>query len=160
MQKALIFINKVKEHNLIRDYAIGGAMGAMYYTEPFLTYDLDIFVVLSMPLEQLISLTPIYDMAKQEGYSFKEEHIIIDNLPLQILVAEGLEEEAVLNAKNITYEGVESKVISPEHLIAIFLKAGRKKDLEKTEKLLEQAQINKNSLDDILKRYGLSEKLK
>lgn len=108
----------------------------------------------------MISLTPIYEIAREEGYGLKGEHIIIDNFPLQILVAEDLEEEAVLNAINISYKGVESKVIPPEYLIAIFLKVGRRKDFEKIEKLLDQAEINKNKLDDILKKYDLTEKLK
>lgn len=35
--------------NYIKDYAIGGGIAAIYYIEPILTYDLDIFIILPQP---------------------------------------------------------------------------------------------------------------
>ena len=45
MKKAIEVINALRESGLIRDYAIGGAIGALRWVEPFFTRDLDIFVI-------------------------------------------------------------------------------------------------------------------
>ncbi|MBT9175421.1 MAG: hypothetical protein DDT22_01097 [candidate division WS2 bacterium] len=108
--------------------------------------------------ENLILLTPIYDYLKKNGYSWKEGHIIIEGIPVQFIPADELEEEAVRNAREVEYEGVITKIISPEYLIPILLRVGRKKDTEKIERLLSQTEIDKKKLEDILYRYGLQDK--
>jgi hypothetical protein len=50
--------------------------------------------------------------------------------------------------------------MTPEYLTSILLRAGRKKDMEKIEKLLQGAKIDMKKLKDILHRHGLSEKIK
>jgi hypothetical protein len=39
--------NELVSAGLIKDYALGGALAAIYYTEPFTTYDADIIFVAS-----------------------------------------------------------------------------------------------------------------
>jgi hypothetical protein len=39
--------NELVSVGLIKDYALGGALAAIYYTEPFTTYDADIIFVAS-----------------------------------------------------------------------------------------------------------------
>jgi len=162
MKKTLKIINELKNKNLIDDYAIGGGIAALFYIEPFLTYDLDIFITLPSKEKEkkLIVLSPIFDYLKKKGYSWKEEHIIVEGIPVQFIPADELEEEAMNNAKTIEYEGIETKVVNPEYLIAILIRAGRKKDLEKVEKLLVQTEIDKKKLNDILHCYGLKKKFK
>ena len=46
MKKALEVLNDLERDGVIGRYAIGGAMGATFYVEPFTTFDLDVFVVL------------------------------------------------------------------------------------------------------------------
>ncbi|MDI6738957.1 MAG: hypothetical protein QME74_01160 [Candidatus Edwardsbacteria bacterium] len=46
MQEAIRVINQLKADDIIKDYAIGGGMAAIYYAETRLTYDLDVFVLL------------------------------------------------------------------------------------------------------------------
>ena len=41
---ALRALNDLKASGVVRDYAIGGAMGVVFWTEPMVTYDLDVFV--------------------------------------------------------------------------------------------------------------------
>jgi len=60
----------------------------------------------------------------------------------------------------VEYEGVKTKVIVPEYLIALFLRAGRGKDLRKVEMLLERCEIDKERLQKILHQYGLYDKFK
>lgn len=162
MRETLNVINELKQKNYMADYAIGGGIAALFYTEPFLTYDLDVFIVLSKKRnkEDLILLTPIFDHLEKRGYSWRGEHIVIEGIPVKFIPADELEQEAVNNSKEIDYEGIKTKVVRAEYLIAIFLRAGRRKDMEKIEKLLEQTEIDKEKLSDILKRYHLSEKLK
>lgn len=42
MEATLRVLNELERNGVISRYAIGGAVGAIFYMEPFLTYDLDI----------------------------------------------------------------------------------------------------------------------
>jgi len=162
MKKTLKIINELKKKGLIEDYAIGGGIATIFYVEPFLTYDLDVFVILSEKEKKgnLILLSPIFNYLEDKGYSWKGEHIIIEGVPVQFIPADKLEKEAVRKAKQTKYERVNTKVMTPEYLTSILLRAGRKKDMEKVEKLLEQAKVDIKKLKDILHRHGLSEKIR
>src|SRR5262249_34709933 len=46
---------------VIREYAVGGAMAMLFWTEPTLTFDLDVFVLLPAPEGPIVSLSPLYD---------------------------------------------------------------------------------------------------
>jgi len=159
MREAIQVINELKEKGLIKDYAIGGGIATLFYTEPFLTYDLDIFILTETTSTQtIIDLSPIFEYLKQKGYTWKGEHILIEGVPVQFIYADELEKEAVEKARIVEYEGVKTKVIAPEYLIAILLRAGRKKDREKVEKLLQEAEIDMKELQDILDKFGLRER--
>jgi len=162
LETALKIINELKEENYIDDYAIGGGIAALFYIEPFLTYDLDVFIIMPQKMEQedLILLSPIYEQLERKGFSFKGEHIIIGGLPVQFIPADELEEEAVRNATSIEYRGIKTKVLTPEYLIAILLRAGRRKDRDKVGKIIEQMKIKKRELNAILIRYSLVAKFK
>lgn len=160
MRQTLKVINELKNKGLINDYAIGGGIAALFYIEPFLTYDLDVFII---PIERadennLIVLSPIFDYLKSKGYSWKGEHIIIEGVPVQFIPVDKLEKEAVENAKMIEYEGVKAKVITPEYLIVILSRAGREKDIEKVKRLLKQTDIDRTTLEEISNKFGLKER--
>ncbi|GFP23502.1 hypothetical protein HKBW3S09_00969 [Candidatus Hakubella thermalkaliphila] len=162
MRETLKVINELKDKGLIIDYAIGGGIAALFYIEPFLTYDLDVFIISVERADEknLILLSPMFNHLKSKGYSRKGEHIVIGGVPVQFIPADELEKEAVGNAKVIEYEGIKAKVNTPEYLIAILLRAGRKKDIEKIEKLLEQTDVDRKKLEEILNKFGLKEKFK
>lgn len=105
-------------------------------------------------------LSSIFDYLKSKGYPWKGEHIIIEGVQVQFIPADELEEEAVRNAKLIEYEGIDTKVITPKYLIAILLRAGRRKDIEKIERLLELIYIDREKLEEILNKFGLKKKFK
>jgi len=161
MKKTIQVLNQLQKKGLIKDYAIGGGIATIFYVEPFFTYDLDVFIIPSgMAKEQnLILLSPVYNYLETKGYKWKGEHIIIEGIPVQFIPANELEEEAITNARKIGYEGVKTRVMTPEYLIALLLRAGRKKDLGKIEKLLEQTRIDRRKLGAILRKYGLNKKL-
>lgn len=162
MKEALEVLNSLKDKALIDDYAVGGGIATIFYTEPVFTYDLDVFVIVkSEAAGKIISLSSVYDYLTNKGYSWKGEHIIIGGLPVQFIPVEsGIEREAIDNSKDVTYSGVKTKILSAEYLIAIALKAGRRKDFDKIGRLVEQTKIDKKTLEAILKKYHLLDKFK
>jgi predicted nucleotidyltransferase len=162
VKKTLSVLNELKEKGLIKDYAIGGAIAALRWTEPFFTEDLDIFIVPEKEPDEkgLIVLSPIYEYLGSRGYGWKGHWVIIEGVPVDIFPADPLEKEAIEEAEEVEYEGVKTKVIVPEYLIALFLRAGRGKDLRKVEMLLEQCEIDRERLQKILHQYGLYDKFK
>ncbi len=156
-------MNELKREGLIKDYAIGGAIGALKWVEPFFTRDLDIFIILIKEPEkgEVMMLSPLYEYLKKRGYNkWVEQWIIIDDVPVEFIPAEGVSKESVENALEVEFEGIRTKVMRPEYLIALFLKAGRDKDIRKIEMLLRQTKIDMEKLKDILRRYDLLKKFK
>jgi hypothetical protein len=147
--------NELVSAGLIKDYALGGALAAIYYTEPFTTYHADIIFVAS-DKRQSSGIPAIYSHLKSKGWRVEREHLVVKDFPVQFLVASGLTEEAVRKAKPIEYEGVSAKVFQPEYIIAIAASVGRHKDFARIEQLMTQAKIDKALLDDILRRYNLT----
>lgn len=162
MKETLEVLNSLKDKGLIDNYAIGGGIATIFYTEPVFTYDLDVFIIVKHEsASKIISLTPIYDYLKSKGCSWKGEHIVINELPVQFIpVNSNLEKESIENAKDVVYSEIKTKVLSAEYLIAIALKIGRRKDFEKVTRLIEQAKIDKKALELILKEHGLLNKFK
>lgn len=146
--------NELVAAGLIEDYALGGALAAIYYVEPFTTYDADIiFVAAEKGLTG--GIPAIYSHLQERGWRVEREHLLVHGFPVQFLAAAGLTEEAVREARTIEFEGVPAKVFRPEHIIAIAASVGRHKDLARIEQLLEQAKIDRTLLDEILRRYNL-----
>jgi len=146
--------NELVSAGLIKDYALGGALAAIYYTEPITTYDADIIFVAS---DKTLSaeIPAIYSHLQSKGWRVEREHLLIGNFPVQFLAASGLTEEAVREARPVQYEGVPAKVFRPEYIIAIAASVGRHKDFARIEQMLDQVKIDKALLDDILRRYSL-----
>jgi hypothetical protein len=147
--------NELVSAGLIEDYALGGALAAIYYVEPFTTYDADIFF-LAKDKTLSAGIPAIYAHLQSKGWRVEREHLLVNDFPVQFLAASGLTEEAVRNANRIEYEGVPAKVFRPEYIIAIAASVGRNKDLARIDQMLEQAEIDRTLLDDILARYNLS----
>lgn len=58
-------------------------------------------------------------------------------------------------AERIEYEGVLAKVFGAEHIVAIAASAGRAKDKARMEQLLQQTDLDKTKLENILHRHKL-----
>jgi hypothetical protein len=139
---------------LIEDWALGGALAAIYYVEPFATYDADIFFI---PKSKGLTagIPAIYAHLQSQGWQVEREHLLIRGFPVQFLAASGLTEEAVREAERIEFEGVPAKVFRAEHIIAIAASVGRAKDKARIESLLQQADFDKTYLENLLKRHKL-----
>jgi predicted nucleotidyltransferase len=157
MEKTLKVIRELKKNGAIKDYAIGGAIAALYYVEPLLTYDLDIFFI---PVEESLDvLSPIYNHLKKIGYKTHKEHMIIEGVPVQFIpVYNELIKEAVENSVETKYGRIKTKVIGVEYLIAIMIQTFRPKDRERIVKIVEETEIDLKVLEKILKKYSLDEK--
>ncbi len=78
--------NELVSVGLIKDYALGGALAAIYYTEPVTAYDADIiFVASDKTLSAGISAIHSYLQAK--GWRVEREHLLIKGFPVQFLAA-------------------------------------------------------------------------
>jgi hypothetical protein len=96
VKRTLEVLNELENQSVFSSYAIGGAMAATFYTEPVLTFDLDVFVVLSPGTGQLISLAPVYEALRARGYGEEKETVVIEGVPVQFLPAyNALVEEAL-----------------------------------------------------------------
>jgi hypothetical protein len=154
-------LNELEKEGVFLRYAIGGAMAATFYAEPFLTFDLDVFVVLPRTSGGLLTLTPIYEALRARGYREEDECVLIEGVPVQFLPAyNALVEEALNEAQEIMYEDVPARVLRSEHLVAICLQTGRSKDRERVRILREQAKLDQNFLAEVLRRHQLEEKWK
>jgi hypothetical protein len=159
VKRTIEVLNELEKESFFSRYAIGGAMAATFYTEPFLTFDLGVFVFLPPTPGGLLTLGPLYEALRARGYTEEDETILIEGVPVQFLPAyNSLIEEALNQAQEIMFENVPTRVLRSEHLIAISLQTGRNKDRERLRILREQAQVDLHFLADVLKRHQLNEK--
>jgi hypothetical protein len=158
VEKTLEIINRMEAEGRIGRYAIGGAMAAIFYVEPFTTYDLDIFFATSMS-GGLVTLTPVYEYLSGAGYEAEGEAVNIEGWPVQFLPTYNpLVAEAVEQAVEIKFKSTPTRVLSAEHLVAIMLQTGREKDYARAAKFLEEGVVNAARLTDIVSRHGLTDR--
>jgi hypothetical protein len=162
MKETLQMINKMQADGVIGKYAIGGAIGASFYLEPTSSFDIYIFISLKgMGGHPLAPLQPIYDYLRPLGGEAKGEHVMLQGWPVQFVPAEdALNEEALASAVETDVRGIKTWVMRAEHLMAIALKLGRKKDEARVERFIEIGKYDQNALDDILRRHNLVAKWK
>uniref|UniRef100_A0A7C4TBS4 Nucleotidyltransferase family protein n=1 Tax=candidate division WOR-3 bacterium TaxID=2052148 RepID=A0A7C4TBS4_UNCW3 len=160
MKRALEVLNELKQKQIIKDYAIGGAIAALKWVEPFFTQDLDVFVILeeNTSIKGIIDLSPIYEYLKKKGYIWEKHWVVIEGVPVDIFPADEFEKKAIEEALEAEYDGVKTKIITPEYLIALFLRTNRDKDIRKMQMLLEQTEVNMKKLRKILVQFGLDSK--
>ena len=147
----------MKTEGVVTEYAIGGAMAVVFWAEPIPTFDLDVFVLLPTS-SLLVSMAPIYEWARRNGFQEEAEHILIAGVPVQVIPAHSaLAEEAVRTAADLDYEGVVVRVIRPEYLIALYLEpsARSQKRLQRVAALMEEPVVDRDLLDEVVARYKL-----
>ncbi len=156
MERTLQVLNDLERDGLLARYAIGGGVGAIFYMEPFLTYDLDVFVVLPAGGSGILTLGPLYAFLRQRGYREEAECVNIEGVPVQFLPAyNALVEEALAHAREVLYEGTPTRVLGAEHLVAIMLQTGRAKDRQRFSSFLREADLDRDRLEEILRRHQL-----
>jgi hypothetical protein len=155
--EAIAALNSLKNDGIVSDYALGGAMALIFWSEPTATFDLDVFVLLKQT-GLLGSLDPIYAWARARGYPEEAEHILISGMPVQLIPAHNaLTIDAIAAAAELEYDGQPVRVIRPEYLIAMYLEesARTRKRLERVAALLDEGNLDRALLKEIVERYKL-----
>src|SRR5258708_6621097 len=121
MKKTLAILEQLYATGVIGAYAIGEAVGAAFYLEPVATLDIDVFVLFE-PAPLILTLTPIYEACAKLGYSAEGDAIQIEGWPVQFLPAsQPLVAEAVREAVTREADGLTTRVMAAQHLMAIAL---------------------------------------
>jgi predicted nucleotidyltransferase len=159
MERTIEVLNQLEREGVFRRYAIGGAVAVLFYAEPILTYDLDVFVLLaSEGSSGLVDLSPIYQRLAELGHHPDREAVIVVGVPVQVIPAYNpLVEDAVALAEEVRFGGATARVVGYEHLLAIMAQTGRPKDRERLASLLDQRPPDTARLDAILRRHALVE---
>jgi hypothetical protein len=169
MKQTLDVVNAMEADGVIGRYAIAGAVAAYNYIEPTVTEDIDILISLdissSASRSGLVTLGPILAYLKSRGYDqYRKEGLVIEGWPVQFLpIADDLDAEALAQAQdleiviNAEAGAVKTRVLRPEHLIAISLRVGRPKDAIRIIQFLDAGAVNLERLCDVLARHKLTD---
>lgn len=161
MQAVCDILEQLLQEGVLKQYAIGGATAAGFHGEPLATRDIDVFVFIDPPPDQMqVTLSPVFSRLKELGFDeFEEEGILIHGFPIQFLSASpGLESEAIESASVVEWDNHRMRVMNPEHLAALALTVGRPKDRARLVYLAELPNFDHSSFLEILKRYGLTQR--
>lgn len=148
----------MRKKGVIGKFAVGGASAVAFYTEPIATNDLDIFFIFEPPQNNLIlSLEPIYNYCRENGYTYDHEFILIGGWPVQFVEAgnEPLWEDALANSVTFLFDGGSIDVLPPEHLAAMWASVARPKDVLKIQHFAESEVLDAVKLKNVLSRFDL-----
>lgn len=153
-------LSDMVDEGVISNYAVGGAVAAIFYIEPRETFDLDIFFVLGKePSSPLMPLEAIYDYAREKRFETAAEFIKIHGWAVQFLESSTpLWQDAVAEAKNVEFEGLYVRVISPEYLAAMMVETGRSKDWIRLADFFESNAIDLKIFESLIQTHGLAAK--
>lgn len=145
---------------VIGRYAIGGAVGSIFWLEPITTKDVDVFVSLpTSPGGSLLTLGPIYEYLLARGHKPEGQFIIIEGWAVEFVPpGTPLVEEALAQAVERDVNGVTTRVFTAEHLAAICLQVGRPKDHDRVIRFVEAGVLDAVIFEAILQRHALMEK--
>ncbi|MDX2226130.1 MAG: hypothetical protein SFY92_03385 [Verrucomicrobiae bacterium] len=158
MKEALQIFNEMKESGIIKDYAIGGAIAAARYIEAVTTEDLDIWIL--MESDSLIAdLNPLYSFLRSKGYhQFQGEGVMIGPWPVQFLLPPSpLVAESIVQAEDTEFEGVKTRVLKAEYVVAISLETGRHKDFIRINGFLDEKAVDPQSLQLLIGQHNLTQ---
>ncbi len=160
MEKIFAVINQMEADGVIGRYAIGGAVGSIFWLEPITTKDVDVFVMLpSSAGGSLLTLGPIYEYLLARGYVPDGQFITIEGWAVEfVLPGTPLVEEALAQAVERDVNGVATRAFTAEHLAAICLQVGRLKDHDRVMRFIEASVLDVEAFETILQRHDLMKK--
>ena len=150
-------LNEMRSAGVIRNYALFGATAQMRYTEPVVTLDVDVLADVPSP-GRLDPLGGIYAFCAAKGYRPEGEAIQVGAWPVQFVpVFNSLTREAMEQAETADFEGVPLRVVRADYLAIIAMSTGRAKDYERILALLESGATNRQEIETLSGRHGLTE---
>lgn len=164
MEKVIEVLNRMQADGVIEKFAIGGGIATIYYLEPYQTDDIDVFFLpVFLGEGGLVSLEPIYSYLEKLGYHSVEEGIgiLIEDWLVQFIpVAETVQEEAVMQARQVTHGNAPTLIFSANHLAAELLRSGRPKDHSRIIDLIRSRQVDMGLFRDLVRRHDLADEWK
>ena len=162
MKETFQLVENMKREGVLEDYAVAGAVGALFYVEPFATLDIDFLVNFPSSGNSLVSLEPIFSWLRERGYSEFDENgnIVVGKWPIQFLpVHDEFSAEALREAQYLPFdETLNVRVIRPEYLATEALRMGRPKDIGRLADLLLSEEFNADRFSELRSRFGLERK--
>ena len=147
-------LNDLRADGVIEQYAVGGAMAMVFWAEPTVTFDLDVFVFLPGTSSPIVSIEPLYTALRARGFEVVAEHVMIHGTPVQFLVSPNeLGDAAIEMAAEQQLEGVSFRVMRPEYLCALWLQAGGAKRRERVEVLRQSGVVDEAALQRLLAKH-------
>ena len=158
VEKIFAVINQMETDGVIGRYAIGGAVGSIFWMEPITTKDVDVFVMLPTSAGgSLLTLGPIYEYLLARGYVPDGQFIIIEGWAVEFVPpGTPLVEEALAQAVERDVNGVATRVFTGEHLAAICLQVGRARDHDRVLRFVEADVLDMAIFEAILERHELT----
>src|SRR5439155_5213874 len=150
-------INRMRADGVIDRYALGGAVGAMFYLEPFSTLDVDVFMELHASQDSLVvDPTPIFNYLKEQGCVMEGQYVVIADSPVQFIPpGSPLADEALKEAVEKDIQGTSARVITAEHLAALALQVGRPKDKARVIQFIDAGKLDMERFRSIVDRHQL-----
>jgi hypothetical protein len=160
MEKVIQILNQMQADGIIEKFAIGGGIATIYYLEPYQTDDVDVFFLPVFVTENgLVSLEPIYSYLAKLGYHPIQEGVLIESWPVQFVAPfKSVQEEAIIEARQVTYGNTQTLIFSAEHLAAELLRSGRPKDHARVINLIQSRQVDMEVFRNIVRRHDLADK--
>jgi hypothetical protein len=160
VERIFAVLNQMEIDGVIGRYAIGGAVGSIFWLEPITTKDLDVFVMLPVASGgTLLTLGPIYEYLLARGFAPQGQFILIGGWAVEFVPpGTPLVEEALAQAVERDVNGVLTRVFTAEHLAAICLQVGRPKDHDRVIRFVEAGALDSEIFEAILLRHDLTEK--
>jgi len=124
-------LNELEAEGIVERYAVGGAMAMVFWAEPTVTFDLDIFALLpeSETGSPIISLEPLYSVLRKRGFEVAAEHVMIHGTPVQFLVSPNeLSDEAIQTAVAQELDGVPFASCAPNTSARFGFRWGERSD--------------------------------
>jgi len=152
---------ELRSEGALEQYAVVGAIAALFYVEAAPTFDLDVAVLVPQePGAALFSLEPLYRALATRGFRAEGAHVPMLGVPVQFLPGDrGLWREVVESARVLDYDGVPVRVATPEHLVAMAFEAPEGRRLERARALLQLDDLDGAALAAILTRHGIPNRI-
>lgn len=159
MEKVIQILNQMLADGIIEKFAIGGGIAAIYYLPPYHTDDVDVFYLPVLVTENgLVSLEPIYSYLAKLGYYPIREGVLIEDWPVQFVAPfKSVQEEAIIEARQVTYGNTATLIFTAEHLAAELLRSGRPKDHSRVINLIQERKLDMVAFLDIVRRHDLAD---
>lgn len=150
-------INRAQTDSVIEQYVIGGEAGAAFYIESAGVCDAEVFVKLpTQAASPNATLAPIYQYFAAKGNAVEGGLVTIGSWPTKfVTLANDLEHEGFNESISKEVDGVQTWVLTPEHLVGIALQMGGPENLALALRLLNSEAVDRNKLHLMLHRFGL-----